>query len=88
MSKAGSNSFRNDSFYSHYKCIRPVHDDYYIDFKTYVSILRDVFGGLFDVIIKEGSVDLPCKIGTLFLRVIDTKPRITDGKVTYYAPVD
>jgi hypothetical protein len=88
MSKAGNNSFKNKDYYKHYKVIKPVEKDFDIDYSLYVNILNSIFDNFFDVIIKEGSIDLPNRLGTLFLRRIETKPRIIEGKVRYVAPVD
>ena len=86
--KAGNNSYKNPDYYKHYKITKPIGTDYDIDYKLYVKILNEVFDGLFEVICKEGSIDLPYSIGTVFLRRIETKPRIIDGKIRYVAPVD
>jgi len=75
-------------YYKHYKMIKPVQEEYNLSYKKYVDILEDLFEGLFDVIVKEGSINLPSKIGTLFLRRIETKPKIVDGKVRYVAPIN
>ena len=87
-SKAGKNSFKNEDYYKYYKRTKPVNKDFDIDKKTYISILNAVFENFFDVIIEEGSINLPNRIGTLFLRRIKTEPRIIDNKLRYVAPVD
>jgi len=88
MSRAGKNSFKRNDYYTYYRCIKPLHDSYNMDKNKYFSILNDIFDGLFDVIVAEGSIDLPYRLGSLFLRRIETKPKMVDGKMVYVAPVD
>jgi len=65
MSKAGNNSFKNKDYYKHYRAIKPVGSDYDIDYALYVKILNSIFNGLFDVVVNEGSLDLPNRLGSL-----------------------
>jgi hypothetical protein len=78
------NSYTAKDYYKYYNLINADK----LKYELYIKILHAVFTGLFDVIVKEGNVKLPANIGVLFLRRIETKPKIIEGKVRYVAPVD
>jgi hypothetical protein len=78
------NSFTTKHYYKYYN----LTNTQTLDYNLYLKIFYALFSGLFDVIVKEGSIKLPASIGTLFLRRIETKPKLVDGKVRYVAPID
>ena len=82
-----SNSYRTRDYYKYYKLIKPINKEFHITRELYSKVLFDICGKIINVILDEGYIELPSRIGVIYLKRKEVKPEIKNGKFRYVAPV-